>query len=332
MRRALSFAALSGLLWLASPALAEDVAGARTAFERGAQLASEGRWSDALAQFELSAGMRPHATTSYNLGFCERALGHPTRAKKHFARALARDAATSGTELTADLRAATRRYLDEATSQVATPEITVEPAEVTITVDGRPLEPADTSPDGERMLAGVRPAGPGERVRHATFVLEVDAGAHELVILGPDGRTRVAHEYFPPQSSKKVRLALPAPVAAKSAPPSTPAADPGASRRTWGYAIGGVGVAVLGVSAYFGARAAATWNEAKEACPGLTRCPDDRGAVLSADARSYANLSTLAFASGIVAVASGAVLVLAAPTTTSSVRVGLGSVSFTARF
>jgi Tfp pilus assembly protein PilF len=72
---------------------AGDVAGARTAFERGATLAQEGRWSDALTQFELSASLRPHATTTYNIGFCERALGHPTRAKKYFKEALVRDEA-----------------------------------------------------------------------------------------------------------------------------------------------------------------------------------------------------------------------------------------------
>lgn len=323
MRRLL-FAAI---LLVASPALAEDVAGARTAFEKGAALANEGRWSDALAQFEASAALRPHATTSYNIGFCERALGHPTRARKFFAQALARDAATAGSELTTELRNATKKFFEEATTQVAMPEITVVPADVIITVDGRPLEVADTAPDGERMLAGTRPAGPGEKLQKPTFILEVDAGSHEIVIAGPDGRTKVAHEYFPPQSAKKVRLELPPP-----APPPRVIIEPNTSRRTWGFVIGGVGLAAVGVGSYFGLRASSTWNQAKDACPGLTGCPDNRGNELASDARTFANLSTIAFTAGAVALVGGTILVLTSPSPRSQVSVGLASVSFSASF
>lgn len=325
IRRALLMFAL---MTCSATAFAEDVAGARSAFEKGAALANEGRWSAALAQFELSASMRPHATTSYNIGFCERALGHPTRAKKFFAQALARDAATSGTELTAELRSATQRYLEETTSQVATPEITITPADATVTVDGRPLEPAETTPGGEHMLAGVRPAGPGEKVPRPTFILEIDAGSHEIVITGTDGRTKVAHEYFPPQSSKKVNLVLPPP----PPPPKPVYIDQGRSRRTWGFVIGGVGLAAIGVGSYFGIRAASTWADAKDACPDLANCPNDDGARLSADSRSFANLSTIAFTAGTVALVGGTILVLTAPSARSSVNVGLGSLSFTAKF
>lgn len=322
IRRALLCTAL---LLVAAPAWAEDVAGARAAFESGAQLASEGRWSDALAQFEVSASKRPHATTSYNIGFCERALGHPTRAKKFFDQALARDGSTSGAELTPELRAATKKYLEQAAAQIASPELTLEPADVAISVDGRPLEAAETAPGGERMLAGVRPAGPGERVPRAVFVLEVDAGAHEIVILGADGRTRVAHEYFAPQSTKKLRLALPPPAPRLEV-------DHGNSRRTWGYVLGGVGLAAIGAGAYFGFAAASSWSDAKDACPLRDSCPDTRGATLSSDARTWANLSTIALTAGTFAVAGGVVLVLTAPTPRTTVSLGPASVSFTTRF
>lgn len=325
---ALGFAALLIVASASSSAFAEDVAGARAAFEKGAQAANEGRWSDALTQFELAATKRPHATTSYNIGFCERALGHPTRAKKFFTQALARDASTSGSELTVELRVATKKYLEEASVQVATPEITLVPAEVTITVDGRPLEVAETTPGGEHMLAGVRPAGPGEKVTRGTFVLEIDAGSHEIVILAPDGRTKIAHEYFPPQSSKKVRIELPPP-----APPPRPIElDQGSSRRTWGFVIGGVGIAAVGLGSYFGLRAASTWSDAKDACPGQQSCPSPRGADLASDARTFANLSTIAFTAGTVALVGGTILVLTSPTPRSSVSVGLASLSFTTSF
>src|SRR5260221_14259973 len=64
------------------------VAEARRLFAEGASLADLGRWSEALEKFEASAALRPHATTTYDIGYCERALGHPTRAKRFFERAL----------------------------------------------------------------------------------------------------------------------------------------------------------------------------------------------------------------------------------------------------
>ena len=63
-----------------------QIATARQAFRRGAALAAEGRWRDALAAFEESASLRSHAKTTYNLGYCERAIGRPTRALRFFAR------------------------------------------------------------------------------------------------------------------------------------------------------------------------------------------------------------------------------------------------------
>lgn len=316
------------LLVCPTAAWADDVADARAAFEKGAALANEGRWSDALKQFETSVSLRPHAATMYNLGFCERALGHPTRAKKAFQMALSRDEATGHTELTPDLRATTKRYLEEATNAVATPELTVMPADVTITVDGRPLEPPAPDAKDSHFLAGTRPAGPGEKAPRATFVIEVDAGSHEIVISGPDGRSKVAHEYFTPGASKKVRIELPPPAVVVKPGPMN---DNGTSRRTWGFVIGGVGLATIGVGAYFGLRASNLWNDATDRCPSRTNC-SDAAADLSNDARRFANLSTIAVTAGAVAVIGGTVLVLTAPSSKSSVAVGLGSLSFTTNF
>ncbi len=308
---------VAAIVAVAPLASAQDVAGARAAFEQGASLASEGRWSDALAQFERSAGMRPHATTLYNLGFCERALGHPTRAKKYFNQALARDAVTSGTELTPELRAATARYLTEMSAQIATPRVTMTPSDASISVDGRPLEPVD---DGARMLAGTRGPGAGERVPSPTFALELDAGAHEIVITAPDGRSRVVHEGFEAGSTREVRLELPA-----LPPPRVELVDRGAPRRTAGLVVGGVGLVALGLGSYFGWHARGLWSDAKDACPARSVCYDENGARLSSSAKSYANLSTISLAVGGTALLGGIVLYATAPPpTTGTVGVGVG--------
>ncbi len=45
-----------------------QIANAREAFRRGAALAAEGRWLDALEASEESASLQPHAKTTYSVG------------------------------------------------------------------------------------------------------------------------------------------------------------------------------------------------------------------------------------------------------------------------
>src|SRR5687768_17483647 len=67
----------------------DPVAQAREAFERGVELANQGHWIDALEAFERARALRPTANTVYNIGRCEQALTHYTRAQKRFREALA---------------------------------------------------------------------------------------------------------------------------------------------------------------------------------------------------------------------------------------------------
>ncbi len=76
----------------ASPAVVE----ARDFYKRGVELVKDAQWANALAAFERSAAGRPHATTTFNIAACERAMGRYTRARLHFADALARNAGNPG--------------------------------------------------------------------------------------------------------------------------------------------------------------------------------------------------------------------------------------------
>lgn len=335
MRRAWLFASVVsvsalGVLTTQGPASADEspnLEAARAAFERGAKLASEERWLDALAEFEASAKLRPHATTTYNIGYCLRALGRPTRAKKHFAEALSRDDATAGKELTPQLRAAAQKYLEEAKAKIATPWLSIDPGDATVTIDGSPLEASGVG----HYLAGTRPAGPGEKVNtpHG-FVVEIDSGPHEIVVVAPDGRNKVVHEDFAAGTTKSVRIEVPKPVLRSDGNPV---------RRTWGFVLGGVGIAALGLGSYLGLRARSTWHDALDACPGKTNCKDDRGSELAADAKVQANLSTLAFVAGGAALLGGTILVLTSTgssepkaTVSASVAPSGGFVSVFGRF
>ncbi len=316
---------------LAARADPSTVAEARNAFEKGASLAAEARWSDALAQFERSASLRPHATTTYNIGFCERALGRATRARKHFAQALAQDAAKDGAELSPKLRSATEAYLDEMRARIALATITIAPANAKVSVDGRPLEVVA----GGRLVAGTRDPAPGEPVPTPTFVLEVDTGDHEIVVTTTDGRSKVVHESFTAGATKQVRIEVP-----PAPPPAAPkpiAVDDGAGRKTWGYVLGGVGIAALGAGTFFALRASSTWSDAKTACPERITCPTNEGAELSSDARTQANVATIGFAVGAAALAAGTLLIITSgskdgPVVSAGASPGFASVRLEGRF
>ena len=75
-------------LALTSPARAADpedanVTEARALYEKGSVLGQQSRWADALAAFERSFKLRPHAATIYNVAQCFRATGQYARARAH---------------------------------------------------------------------------------------------------------------------------------------------------------------------------------------------------------------------------------------------------------
>src|SRR5258708_31920756 len=122
----------------AGTAVRPAVAQARAAFHEGTQLAAQQRWVEALNAFERSDSLRPHAITTYNIGYCERLLGHSTRARKMLAKALADHHARGDVELPAELISAAQAYLSEADRQVARVVVTITPGAGAI--DGPPLE------------------------------------------------------------------------------------------------------------------------------------------------------------------------------------------------
>ena len=48
---------------------------ARRLYAEGIALSKSMQWSDALAAFEKSRLLRPHPATTFNIGYCQRALG-----------------------------------------------------------------------------------------------------------------------------------------------------------------------------------------------------------------------------------------------------------------
>ena len=150
---------------------------ARALFVEGAELAKKMRWGEARSRFEASNRLHPHPGTSYNIGVCERALGHFTRARQAF-----RDALADRSALDESMKRDAAVFLSELDAVIAELKLTLEPANVRILVDGRPLDVIKKPGGPVRAVAGTRPPGRAEKAPGRTFVIEADPGNHLLVV------------------------------------------------------------------------------------------------------------------------------------------------------
>lgn len=194
------------LLLLSRAAAAQEspdtTAEAREAFLHGTKLVEDARWAEALERFARAAALRPHPITSYNVAVCHRALGAYTEARRSYAESLRlSDAAADGDRLATTVRSEVEALLGQLESVVARLDVTVDPAPVKVSVDGRPVvfDGASTAllaPRGTRDAAAVT-------TRH--FVIELDPGVRTITVqrdefgeavqtlaLRPGARTEVA--------------------------------------------------------------------------------------------------------------------------------------------
>jgi hypothetical protein len=160
------------------PAALEE---ARREYKHGVELAQDAQWGEALAAFERSRKLRPHALTIYNVGASERALARYTRARVSLKEALERNTKSGGQELPASYVDEAKAYLAELERLLAHVIVTLEPATASVTVDGRPLSRAagDAGPVPV-LVAGLVEAGPGQPPPAAKFEIVVDPGPHIL--------------------------------------------------------------------------------------------------------------------------------------------------------
>lgn len=220
--RRFALLAFAAALFVASSASADeaDTKGARDAFLRGAKLVREAQWAEALAAFEESAKVRPHAVTTFNIGACHRATGRYMLARRDFERALGEHKKSGEKELSPALAEETRRAVEEVTKLQATWELELLPDEVTLAIDGAPLE-AFTLDGRSVLLAGTLPPGPGAPAPKGAFRVLLDPGSHVLTVSRRGFADAVRNETLAPGTSKSLRLELdklPATLRVASAP------------------------------------------------------------------------------------------------------------------
>jgi hypothetical protein len=309
LARVLVAASLVALLARLAHAEEDTAVAAREAFLRGTELARAERWGEALAAYEASAAIRSHPVTTYNLGFCERALSRFTRARMRFLMALAEHDDGSTGELPESLRESARAYLADAEAALARVNVTLFPEDSVVSVDGAPLA---VESDG-LLVAGTLPAGAGEVPPAAHFVVLVDPGTRRFLVERAGVPDVVLERRFEAGSHTELLLrageAPPIPIAPAPRRAPTPirrvTAD-GMDLTVPAALLLGAGAAGLTSASVLGLVYALNDRDLSEACiEGL--CPSDRGEQIAlTNGVGTAALVTLGL--GVVAIGAGIVL------------------------
>jgi hypothetical protein len=163
------------------PAPDPELERARELYRRGIEHVKRTEWSEALSAFESSAALRPHATTTFNIAACERALGNYTRARRIFDQALAEGARQPET-LAPSLRTEAEALVREIDRLLVRVSVRLEPPNAAIAVDGRPLERGKASGAVPELIAGAAPPGPGQAPKLQRFVLVMNPGNHVITL------------------------------------------------------------------------------------------------------------------------------------------------------
>ncbi len=268
---------------------------AEALFRSGRELMASGRVSEACPKFAESNRIDPKLGTLMNLALCHEKAGLTASAWAEYLRAasLAQRTGQSERERVAREHATA---LEGALGHVV---IAVSaPAETQVTLDGQPLEaggfgtPIPLDP-GDHV---VRATAPGKKAFVESFRVVDSAPDHTTHVpaLDPDATPEAAPPPAPPASV--------APTPAESHSPS--------GQRAVGFAIGGAGVVLVGVGAFFGVEALSQKHTAENDC-GATFCtPAGQDAMSSM--KTSETVSTITMLAGAAAVGTGAYLVLAA--------------------
>ncbi len=296
-----------------------DKALATELFNQGRTLLAQGQTAEACRKLEESQRLDPASGTLLNLAVCHEKQGRTASAWAEFrdARVLAqRDNRDDRVALADEHIRALEGKLSKLTVNV--PPAATAPALV-VELDGGALPP-----DAWGIPL---PVDPGEHT------IEASAPGRSTwtgkVLVGPEGDVQTVAlpklessapgppRTSPPLPSAPAASTGPAPLQGEAPTAAAPTFDP--TRRTIAIVAGAVGLVGIGIGSYFGVLAFAKKSESDAECPG-GQC-SDRGVQLNDTAKLAADISTVAFATGIVGVAAGTYLWLTSRRASSSTSV-----------
>jgi hypothetical protein len=283
-------------------------------FTQGKAALEAGDFAHACPQLQESYAIDPANGTLLALAVCHEGVGRTATAWREF-RTAAEGATKDGRADRAQFARTHVAKLEARLSRLTVVVPSDAPPGLVVEVDGTAL------PRDEWGKAS--PIDPG----HHTIAAHV-AGRKSwtaAVDMGPDRDAQTVEVATPvaeatPTASAPAANASPTPIGASpagAAPPvdSTVSPDgetPGAWRRPTGWIVGGLGLAAVGVGAYFGVSAITKSNDAKSQCS-PSSCTSSAAVSENNDAKTAATISDVAIGAGLAVVAVGAYFLFTAP-------------------
>ncbi len=320
MRQALVSIALAAAAMAPTTALAqskEDLANADALFNAAKAMLDAGQYADACGKFAESKRLAPGLGVTLYLADCYERIGRTASAWTEFktAEGLARARNDQRADVARGRAQALEAKLDRLTVVVGP---TVPRVGLHVLLDGAPVAPEEWGlpvavDPGDHVVIASTPDHPNRTIP---------------VHVGPENPTATARidsldePAAPPQApspvtpAASVQPASTPSLAASSpaAPEAAPTTDPGATNRWVGIGVGALGVVGVGIGSAFGLVAQSKKSQSNQQgnCDSTDHC-STAGLGLRKDASDAANVSTVFFVIGGVAIAAGVVLVLTAP-------------------
>ncbi len=317
MRHLVGGVSLSVALACAGSAAAQSgKVAAQALFEDGRKLVADGRFAEACPKFAESEKLDPSASTLLNLASCYEKAGKTATAWETYKEAASVASAANRQDYVA---------IAQKRSAALEPSLTKLTVTVGALVDGLVVK-RDGVEVGRALFGVAIPIDPGAHLIEAsapkkkpwsTSLDAKDPSASLTVTIPP---LEDAPDTTPPPAATVV----PPPASTVVAPPPTtpPPAQPpsgGSSQATIGIVVGAVGIVGVGLGTVFALSAKSKYNDSLANCS--TSSPNEcmqTGVDQRNSARTSGNIASVAFAVGGVALATGIVLWLTAPSSHGS--------------
>jgi hypothetical protein len=283
-----------------SPAEAEDLAGAKALFESGLADMMAGRYEEGCPALAESYRLSSLPGAVFTLAECEAKWGKLASAQRHYQEYLERYVKLSPADRK---RQAERKQI--ATDQIEALEGTI-PRLTILLPAGAPQPKAITRDGASFPLSSIGTA------------LPVDPGEHHIVVEWQGGTKKEHVRRI--ESGTRAELLLEPPArsdltggrgATRGDADAAPGEDPGQDVRVAGYVVLAIGLASLAAGGITGGVAMSTKTGIDDNCVG-TVCTEE-GKDAADTTQAFGNASTATFVIGGAALATGIILLLAAP-------------------
>ncbi len=306
---------IAALTWFTRPAsaqTAQERAAAEALFEEGLRLIEAKKFDDACPKLEASQKLDPGVGTLLYLADCYSNQGRTASAWSTFLEAAYAAKAAGDT----DRQQVATELADELKGKLAYLKIQVAqpvPQDFTIERDGRPVAaavwgvPTPVDPGSHEIVA----RAPGHHEWAHAQVVQAEPGTVTVEVPMLELKAPETTAAPPPPM---IAPPTPGPVAPAEPAVEDTGTSAGSSQATWGWVVGGVGVAALGAGGIFALSARSSDREADSHCrPENPSLCDAQGVELGEDANSAATMATLLGGGGLALVTTGVVILLTAP-------------------